>query len=45
MTDDAMEQTTLEILNYATYFGVDIDRDFNKSRGLHKFLKPKNDHI
>ena len=48
MTDEAMEKTTLEVLDYTTYFGVDIDRDYNHSRGPHKMVvksTASKDHI
>ena len=36
MTDDAMEETTIEVVDYMTLFGVEIDRDYNFEKGMHK---------
>ena len=39
MTDEAMEDTKIEVIDYMTLFGIEIDRDTNHERGMHKCRK------
>ena len=39
MTDEAMEETKIEVIDYMTLFGIEIDRDTNHDKGLHKLRK------
>ena len=47
MTDDAMEETKIEVVNYMTLVGVEIDRDSNFEKGMHTCSKVagKEDHL